>query len=840
MQALKNISVCAILLILFSVIANAQTQAPIVVTAQPPTINAGESSVVSTVISGIGADGNPFSIALPPVTVTPTATSPYSVTIGSVTGSTVITVNEPPPPPPPPPPSGDWPAPGTWMAVPNSRLDQSGQLPVPKPLGSSGYPAIESAWNSSCYDSSRDRMIVTGGGHGDYAGNELYEFPLTTRAWRRTWGPTPNDQIQPPPAAMNPTPPQTYLNGDPRQVHTYSGLLCFGDTLWRHGGSVWSGSGGFTQDTWTFDLAHDATWSWISELSNFGGAQVPTCVVDEKTAHIFCHQYAFLWEVDPVAKTATKRSTQSAGYSPSAAAAIDQATRRFVFIGDKSGQSTAAVYWYQLDQTGLVTLHINQPTTGDTGILTDPVNGHTRPGLAWDSRAQRLTAWNGGPFLYTLDTNTWVWTKHTMAAENAPGGTISGGVYARFTYLPKYDAFLLLNGIDAPVYLARIDDAPVLEQPKPPDTPTSTQIALPTDGTWKALKLADVTYAKGSLPGSLKHVSPGYNPVDHRLYFTAGDYSSTPGTSSYRQETWSLSIADRATSTDPTAGWRKEYDYCGSGLQPKWPDYGGFHYDVKRAVFWWVAGVSEVNTSAPCVAETSDKTDNAGFSAGHVMTYDPAAKRWANAGLLGPAFTRVWDTVYDAGNDTLVTVLQGSSAGDVSLQIFDPKTGMWTKKQVFAQPKMSKTLYGLKGYGALDPVTRTLYYIEAYYGHLMSVDLAAQTVTDLGPVPALAEDGKTPVVMDSGRQPKVVWDGKRKLVYWHNHQVGQFFAYHSDTRQWETLSTKSSIPGIEACNATVMVYDPGQDALIAWGDVWADPGTPQANARPYMFVYRHK
>lgn len=360
---------------------------------------------------------------------------------------------------------------------------------------------------------------------------------------------------------------------------------------------------------------------------------------------------------------------------------------------------------------------------------------------------------------------------------------------------------------------------------------SSTPISLPSH-QWLALPLP-ATAAKGGLPGSLKHVSPGYNPVDHRFYFTAGDYSGSTASSSYRQETWSLSLKERlADPSNPIAGWRLEVPYCSGGLQPKWPDYGGFHWDASRNLFWWVAGVSEVNTSSPCAGETAAKTDEALYSFGHVMTYTPATKVWANAGALGPAFTKIWDTVYDAGSDTLVDVRQGSSAGDVYVDSFSPKTSTWMKQHIFAQPAIAKTLYGMKGYGAVDPATRTLYYIDVPYAHLMALNLATFALSDLGSVPPVA-------LIKTQDQPKVVWDSTHKLLYWHNHAPGEFFAYHPDTRQWETLSTASSVSGIEACNAMVMAYDPDQDALIAWGDVWSDPGTCQANARPYLFVYRY-
>jgi hypothetical protein len=759
---------------------------------------------------------------------------------------------------PPPTVSIDDLQPGQWSEVPGSSLASSGQLPSPLPPGLTGKTAIMSAWSGGAYDSGRDRLLVTGGGHADYAGNEVYAFSIGNLTWQRIWGPTPNDQIPPQPAAAG----ETYNNGDPRATHTYSGIVYLPDQnkLWRHGGSLWSASGAFGVATWTLSL-DTMTWKRQADLA---GPYIPLAAYDPQTHHVFLEKYNYLWEYDPVADTFTKRSAQSAGYSPQGGAAIDQKTRQFVFIGD------GKVFSYKLDAYP-ATL-VARTTSGATEVLA---NNNHRPALTWDSAAQTLAAWNGGASVYTLDTSNWVWTRHNPGTTNTvtPDGPSPGGTYGRWQYLSRHDAFALVNSISGSVYLYRLggDTTTVATAPINTVTPPTSTIPTPTSpqnlrlldgatvpgssppppsgsdpaptlppvvvstnpGQWTALPLPSSGVA-GGLPGSLKHVSPGYNPVDRRMYFTAGDYTGSRATSSYRQETWSLSLADRlADPNNPIAGWRLEYPYCGSGqVQPKWPDYGGFHWDAGRQLFWWVAGVSEVNISAPCTGETPDKIDNPGFSFGHVMTYDPATKVWANAGPQGPSFTKVWDTIYDAAADRLVSVRQGSSGGDVYVDLFDTKMATWSKQHVFAQPAMTQTLYGMKGYGAVDPTTRTLYYIEFPYGHLMALDLASFAFRDLGALPPV-------VALHAGGQPKVVWDSNHKILYWHNQAQGDFFAYHPDTKQWEKLSTQSTVSGVEACNAMVMAYDPNQDALIAWGDVWSDPGTCNAIARPYLFVYRY-
>ncbi|MBN1377797.1 MAG: hypothetical protein JXA04_01025, partial [Gammaproteobacteria bacterium] len=60
--------------------------------------------------------------------------------------------------------------PGQWYEVPNSKLQN--HFPGNPPPGYTGPQSVMAAWSGGAYDSSRDRLIVWGGGHEDYAGNE--------------------------------------------------------------------------------------------------------------------------------------------------------------------------------------------------------------------------------------------------------------------------------------------------------------------------------------------------------------------------------------------------------------------------------------------------------------------------------------------------------------------------------------------------------------------------------------------------------------------------------------------------------------------------------------------
>ncbi|MEK6627349.1 MAG: hypothetical protein AABY53_01890, partial [Bdellovibrionota bacterium] len=65
-------------------------------------------------------------------------------------------------------------APLGWTQLANTKI-----RPV-CPVGSFGdCGGVTQAWNSAVFDSKRNRLIVWGGGHQDYFGNEIYALNLS-------------------------------------------------------------------------------------------------------------------------------------------------------------------------------------------------------------------------------------------------------------------------------------------------------------------------------------------------------------------------------------------------------------------------------------------------------------------------------------------------------------------------------------------------------------------------------------------------------------------------------------------------------------------------------------
>jgi len=348
----------------------------------------------------------------------------------------------------------------------------------------------------------------------------------------------------------------------------------------------------------------------------------------------------------------------------------------------------------------------------------------------------------------------------------------------------------------------------------PGSSSVTTQIDLPLK-QWVALEAPPPHSGKG-IPSHNKHVSAAYHPPSGRIYFTGGDYPGGGGftTDSYRQETWSLSIAERfATPGDSAAGWRLEYPYCGPAgqVQPKHPDHVGWVWDPKRSLFYLIPGVMEMTTEANCPDETPDKQPNPGFNPWHMMSFDPMTRRWAvlGSGAPGPDAADTWQTVLDPVTDTLI------------------RFGMTMRVNRYSLAKQQWTVHRMAGasiwkdYLAADIEGRAIYAIDGLGGRLHRYNIDSGSFADLGPVPE-GPIGRTNVTY-------LAWDSLNKTLFWHKEGTA-FFAYHPQTRTWETLPITSSVPGVTA-KGRLLIYDPGQNVLFLYGG--SDGGTP------YIFLYRY-
>lgn len=332
--------------------------------------------------------------------------------------------------------------PGCWYA---SKSTLREVLPPDKPYGDVGPSAIMSASSGAAYDTTRNRLLVTGGGWQDYAGNELYAFDVQTMTWGRIWGPTPNAAICPPPDGPG---GESYADGNPRARHTYGGLQYIPglDSLWMFGGKTWSKNGDMSKQSWLFDFAENR-WIWKAPCPYPNGA-VPYTAYDAADGVVYCHAFARLYTYAPIENRWSVIGTYPPGANPACGALVWHSKDQALYL-----IGAARIYRYDLSEE-------RKPArlTWKTDDLTQYAGGSGYPAIAYDTKRGEILAFDGGTSLYALDISTYLWTERPASGENvvAPDRLQPSGTFGRFCYIEKYDVVMLVNSIGSPAYFYKL------------------------------------------------------------------------------------------------------------------------------------------------------------------------------------------------------------------------------------------------------------------------------------------------------------------------------------------------------------------------------------------------
>ena len=336
--------------------------------------------------------------------------------------------------------------PRQWYEVPNSHL----KALDPCPSRTCSYSAVEGIsavmnnWSGGAFDSQRDRLIVWGGGHGGYAGNEVYVFDLGTLQWQRLTNPS-----DPPGKNVAYAP-----DGRPTARHTYNYLQYLPapvDRFCTFGGAGFYQSGQTgTQhvDTFNFNTSKWETQKFSDTLAyNLIGS---ITAFDPVTGHVWQHGGLSSWlvEFNPSTNTWTAHGDRWNGtyIDYYKTADIDPKRRKLVAVGN------GEVWSWDISARGTI-IGSKLTTTGATDILSS-----NSPGFVYDAAIDRFVAWKGGANVYTLNMDTLVWSLVTPAAGNTvtPTGPNGTGTFGRFRYSPSRNVFVAVNAVDQNVFVYKL------------------------------------------------------------------------------------------------------------------------------------------------------------------------------------------------------------------------------------------------------------------------------------------------------------------------------------------------------------------------------------------------
>lgn len=328
---------------------------------------------------------------------------------------------------------------GEWRAISGTNI--SSVAPSPTPAGSTGPSSKVDAWTSFAADP-RTSMVYSaaGGGHGDYAGNEVDRINLSQDA--PAWS-----QIRAPSAGADVVQNVAYYNdGRPSARHTYYGVvLCVQrDEIQIFGGNVYGATGILTDDVAVFDLT-TSDYKADGTLPNMpAGTTVleahPT-VPDPSTGdvYILSNEMVNKWTLSSNSWS-TVVAQYNGPYGFKSMSAFDTARNRILVLGGAA------------DNARLFTLSGNAMSTPTLSGSNGSIDTQDGAGMQYvpdmDKYLVRL-AGSGGT-VYQIDAGTFAVSEFTTTG----GGSIpaaASGPYNKFLYLP-----LLKGCVYVPSYTGNV------------------------------------------------------------------------------------------------------------------------------------------------------------------------------------------------------------------------------------------------------------------------------------------------------------------------------------------------------------------------------------------------
>ena len=387
--------------------------------------------------------------SLPPAPSAPLANAPDTSAPGPVnTGTTPGPVDTEAAPPPPAGPLPAWLASAKvfeWREIPGTRLDESevwkNYKAAPGTLGKYGILA----YSGGTVKTKRSEFFISGGGHQDYAGNEVYSIVLNTDApsWVRRNNPSTELADNKP----------YYPDGRPAGRHSYWAIQFIDrkDRLMFFGMAPWGVKPGSYGTVDGFDPTindYEPAGTYASQ-DGLGG---PDGVGRDAEENIYTHSgrtgNLYKWTL---ATNTWENLGYRGAYQHNTPFAVD--TKRNRMFRPPSGSSKAG--YYDLNNQGALSLltltgPAAQAAVGPAQVVYDPVND-----VFWLWKRNDAT-------LYRVEAETFHTTVQPVqgALPRVAYKDARHNIYGRFNYVPELRGLLFMLDASGNMFFIRTANRP--------------------------------------------------------------------------------------------------------------------------------------------------------------------------------------------------------------------------------------------------------------------------------------------------------------------------------------------------------------------------------------------
>jgi hypothetical protein len=336
-----------------------------------------------------------------------------------------------------------------FVQVPTTNaLSDVAPSPVPPSDGGGSHWVVD-AWGGMTVRQASADLLINGGGHTNYAGNEIYAITLTqdSPAYRRAWGPTPTGSVN--------TTSDYYDDGNPAAQHTYYFLQydAAADRLMRMVGGTYTVGGLHTPiSSWNWGAAN---WNASGTHPNVAGSNFDTggCCMDPVTGNIYLWDGTWSrtwrkatndWDFDQFA-TKANRTYNAMAFDPARGCAWS--------IGSNANTSSGQVQKWNI----AANTYLDISVTGDAAVAATTA---AALGIARDPDTGNIYLYADSGVVYKFDPAALTITTVTMSgstpASDASYGN-SQGTFGKFHYVASLKAIVLKPSWTSPLFAFRVE-----------------------------------------------------------------------------------------------------------------------------------------------------------------------------------------------------------------------------------------------------------------------------------------------------------------------------------------------------------------------------------------------
>jgi len=327
-----------------------------------------------------------------------------------------------------------------------------------------GFTNIMNAWNGGAFNVRSDELWVTGGGHGDYRGNEIIVLDL--------WSDNPQWRLErKPTGAIGNTgnladgleATSVFFDGRPRSNHTYGGLCFADDDFWMVPGAPSdsgvigsAGAPGFRYRGGDWDLK---TSSWVGSNidQNAGGGLV---FVPTQNALYFCprtNSAQMLRRLDLGTFQGSDTVSVFGGSAYSMCVYVDVYDILVVlndgYVGGFGVYDFGRTAGTSIFRPGLSGVSEAKPAYAYS-------NGDFYPNGVWVPELGAIACWHGGTSIRLLTppatnqtTSAWTWSTLTALGGATPTNPQGNGTWGRFFYSQRLKVLGVVNAVNQQTYV---------------------------------------------------------------------------------------------------------------------------------------------------------------------------------------------------------------------------------------------------------------------------------------------------------------------------------------------------------------------------------------------------